>query len=68
MSTSTELDNFSARFIENQLLFNIISIDEKDCVWVSILNGLPNLIKIIDAYSEKSSKNYLSLLNNNYKI
>ena len=49
MATNSQLNDFFAGFLENQILFNITSVDEHDRVWISMLNGKPNLIKVIDS-------------------
>ncbi len=56
MAQNNRLDNFSARFIQSQLLFNITSINENDQVWISFLIGKPNLIEIIDAFTIRINK------------
>jgi len=49
MAMNSQLSNFFASFIENQLLFTITSIDENANVWVSMISGTPNFIKVIDS-------------------
>lgn len=56
MATNQLLTNFSANFIESQLLFNITSIDQNNNVWVSMLSGTPNFLKVIDASTLKIDK------------
>ena len=56
---NNRLDNFSARFIQSQLVFNITSIDEKDRVWISILTGKPHFIEIINAFNIRINKDLI---------
>lgn len=56
MAQNNQLNNFSAGFIFNQLLFNITSIDEENRVWISTLTGKPNLIEIIDSVTIRINK------------
>lgn len=48
MAINNQLNDFSAEYLEYQLLFNITSIDQDNRVWISMLSGKPNLIKVID--------------------
>lgn len=47
-AVNNKLNNFFARFLENQLFFTITTIDENTNVWVSMVSGTPNFIKVIN--------------------